>query len=153
MNWTAKDVHVYTTEREYIDTAIIPLMPVILDGGIKRAAEQGEFIQLLSMHLERQFRGRTLMLPPFAYVKDPKEIIEELESWSNKANQAGFSYVFYLTSDSKWQSLNESCNGTLIYMPSIPLEHMDEQHKHSVIDNQLKSLIGEIINAWQRTND
>ncbi|MBW8349079.1 YpiF family protein [Bacillus sp. IITD106] len=149
MNWTAKDVHVYTTEREYIDTAIIPLMPVILDGGIKRAAEQGEFIQLLSIHLERQFRGRTLILPPFAYVKDPNEIIEELDSWTNNAKQAGFSYVFYLTSDPKWKPLNEACNGTLIYLPSIPLEHMDEQHKHSVIDNQLKGLIGEIINAWQ----
>lgn len=141
------------TEREYIDTAVIPLVPVVLGDGIKRAAEQGEFIQLLSLHLERQFKGRTLILPSFSYMKEPNENIEALESWTMHAKEAGFSYVFYLTSDPRWQSIQDECKGTLIHIPSIPLEHMDEQHKHTVMENQLKTLIEKIVQAWQGRND
>jgi len=153
LNWTSKDIHIFDGEREYIDTAVIPLMPVVLGEGIKRAAEQGEFIQLLSVHLERQFKGRTLLLPHFTYIEEPKKEIEKIENWTDKATEAGFTYIFYLTSDPRWQSLNKDLKGTLIYIPSIPLEHMDEHYKHSVMDNQLKNLIGEIIKAWQVSND
>ncbi|MCR2820231.1 YpiF family protein [Lederbergia panacisoli] len=153
LNWSAKDITLFNAEREYIDTAVIPLMPVALDDGIKRAAEQGEFIQLLSIHLERQFKGRILVLPPFTYLKGPDNKGDELVDWSNKAKEAGFSHVFYLTSDPKWKSLNKDFPGTLIYIPSIPLENMDEHYKHSVMDNQLKTLIEDIIKAWQTGND
>ncbi|MBS4217313.1 YpiF family protein [Bacillus sp. FJAT-49711] len=153
MNWSSKDITLFNAEREYIDTAVIPLMHVALDDGIKRAAEQGEFIQLLSVHLERQFKGRILVLPPFTYFKEPDYKRDELIDWSKRAKEAGFSYVFYLTSDPKWKALNKDLLGSLIYIPSIPLENMDEHYKHSVIDNQLKSLIEDIIKAWQIEND
>lgn len=153
MNWNSKDIQIFSVEREYIDTAVIPLMPVALGEGIKRAAEQGEFIQLLSLHLERQFKGRTLILPPFTYMKEPQEEMEELRTWTTNAKETGFSYVFYLTSDPRWQSIKDECKGALIYIPSIPLEHMDDQYKHSIMEKQLKSLIDDIVQAWQARND
>ncbi|MBS4176571.1 YpiF family protein [Lederbergia citrea] len=148
MNWNAKDVQVYLEEREYIDTIVIPLLPVAFDDSMKRAAEQGEFTQLLSLHLERQFKGRMLVLPPYTYMEEPANI--ELDKWEAKAKESGFSHVFFLTSDKRWKTVSEERKGTIFYVPSIPLEHMDEQYKQSVMEDQLKNLMSDIIRGWQQ---
>ena len=45
------------------------LYPISLDEKIKQTAEMTEFITLLSMQLERQFKGRLILLPGFIYLK------------------------------------------------------------------------------------
>ena len=57
--------------KEYVDTAVIPLIPVSFgDENETSAASMSEFITLLSTLLERQFTGRILLLPPFTYLTE-----------------------------------------------------------------------------------
>lgn len=148
MNWNAKDIEMFLKEKEYIDTAVIVLMPVTFDTNMKRAAEQGEFINLFSMHVEKQFKGRVVILPSFTYVNTPEDEVERLESWIEKALNGGFSHVFCLTSDNRWQAISEKLE-RLYFIPSIPLEHLEEQYKHSVMEEQLKTFIPKLIKGWQ----
>ncbi|MBO0994763.1 YpiF family protein [Bacillus sp. SD088] len=148
MKWNVKDVELFIREKEYVDTALIPLLPVDFGANMKRAAEQGEFIQLLSMHLERQFKGRLVLLPSVTYLQEPEAEGEILSSWRVQAKEGGFSHVFFLTADKRWNSLGEEELGSFFYVPSIPLEHMEEKYKHAAMDDQLKSLIPKMIKNW-----
>ncbi|HLU22647.1 YpiF family protein [Lederbergia graminis] len=149
MNWTAKDVEVFLKEREYIDTAIIPLVPISFTESMRRVVEQGEFIDLLSLHLERQFKGRMLVIPPFTYMGEPDLKKVELQQWAQQAITSGFSHVFFLTSDKKWKQHEEELTGKVIYVPSIPIKDMDEHYKHSMMDKQLNNIMDDIIEGWQ----
>ncbi|KKB37646.1 YpiF family protein [Bacillus thermotolerans] len=152
MNWNGKDVESYKQQKEYIDTAIMPLAPVSFGAEMKEAASQYEFIQLLTMLLEKQFKGRTLLLPPFSYQSKKREEdkIAALNSWSEELREAEFKHIFYFTSDSGWKLVEDKLDGTLIWVPSVPLEHMEPSYKYSLIEEQAKQFINIIAHKWQQ---
>ncbi|MED3654062.1 YpiF family protein [Heyndrickxia sporothermodurans] len=149
MLWNSKDVEVYLKEQQFIDTAVVPLLPISFGHEMKQAASQGEFIDLLSMHLERQFKGRVLLFPAFTYLStlEKEQQMNMLQNWEVKLKETGFSHIFYLTSDSSWS--NQEKIKDIIWLPSVPLEHMDEQYKHSIMEDQVKQLINIIVQKWQ----
>ncbi|MGM0845952.1 MAG: YpiF family protein [Bacillota bacterium] len=151
MNWNGKEVETYMKEKKYIDTAIIPLLPVGFQEEMKSFAAQGEFISLLSMHLEHQFKGRLMLFPPFTYLNSEEKGSAEkrLEEWREAMIDSGFQYVFFLTSDSDWRFSSELLQRSLMWLPSIPLDNMDEKYKHSIMDDQVKQLLNVIVKKWQ----
>ncbi|GIN21060.1 YpiF family protein [Siminovitchia fordii] len=151
MLWKAKDIDVYLEEKEYIDTAVIPLIPISLGRNMKQTVEKGEFVQLLSLHLERQFKGRMLFLPAYTYLSDEDEFkkTSNLLEWEKTIKKSGFKYVFFLTSDPVWRNLEQFASESLLFIPSIPLHDMDEQYKQSIMEDQVKQLMKGIVNGWQ----
>lgn len=151
MEWKAKDIDVYLEEREYIDTAVVPLVPIELGENMKQIVEKGEFVHLLSLHLERQFKGRMLFLPSFTYLRaeGDQEKESRLLQWEKKVKENGFKYVFFLTSDPAWRHIESIASESLLFIPSIPLEHMDEQYKQSIMEDQVKQLMKRIVDGWQ----
>jgi hypothetical protein len=151
VNWNGKEVELYMKEKQYIDTAVIPLLPIGFEEAMKTFAAQGEFISLLSMHLEHQFKGRLMLFPAFTYLNsEDKEMAEKrLDDWKSAMRDAGFKYVFFLTSDSDWRFSNEELERSLMWLPSIPLDTMDEKYKHSIMEDQVKQLLNVIVKKWQ----
>src|SRR5690606_21499641 len=82
MKWFTVDMDVYLQAREYVDTAVIPLIPVSLEGDLKSTVSMGEFIAILSNEVERQFKGRIILFPAFTYSNG-----EGLEMASGRLNQ------------------------------------------------------------------
>ncbi|XXM74185.1 YpiF family protein [Lysinibacillus sphaericus] len=153
MNWNVKDIEVFETEKEYIDTAVIPIVPIDFSGEIKTSAAQSEFISLLTFHLERQFKGRMIMTPAFTYLLgSSEEKARELEEWGSRLKDSGVKHVFFLTSDSNWKKSEQQFQDQLIWVPSIPLEHLDEQYKHSIMEDQVKQLLNVIVQKWQKNS-
>ncbi len=60
MKWIVKDVEQFEQAREYVDTGVIPLLSISAAKEMKMVVEQGEFIELLSTELEREYKGRVL---------------------------------------------------------------------------------------------
>ncbi|MBD8006364.1 YpiF family protein [Bacillus norwichensis] len=151
MQWKTNDIEVYLEEKEYIDTAVVPLIPISLGRSIKQSVEQGEFIQLLSLHLERQFKGRMLFLPACTYLSDHEESKKfgDLLEWEKMIKDSGFKFVFFLTSDQIWRSMEQLAPESLLFIPSIPLNNMDDQYKQSIMEDQVKQLMKEIVKGWQ----
>ncbi len=152
MKWSPQDVDVYLKSKEYVDTAVIPLFPVAFEGEMKQAAAMTEFISILTGQLERQFRGRLMLLPGFSYMKtkDDEKLIEDLKFWEKQLLENGFSHVFYLTSDPVWNSLQNRLSGSVIWLPSIPMEMMEEKAKISIIESQVKQMITLFTQKWQQ---
>lgn len=149
MNWNGKDIETYLQEKDYIDTAVIPMLPIAFDSGMRRAAEQGEIIQLISQQLERQFKGRMLVLPPFTYVTDPDKANLLLQEWEKNIKESGFTFIFLLTADKRWKQLQRVEKSMLINIPAVPLQHMDEVQKESLLEEKLKSIMLDVIDGWQ----
>lgn len=151
MKWISQDIDMFLKEKQYVDTAVLPLLPVSFGDDIKQSVAMTEFISLLSVQLERQFRGRLIMLPGYAYLKPASEesLISGLGQWESELKAQGFKHIFLLTSDSMWKTFEDRLEGGLIWLPSLPLEHMDENYRNSILDDQVKQLLNLFVQKWQ----
>ncbi|QHJ71138.1 YpiF family protein [Planococcus halotolerans] len=146
MHFIGKDMDQYLSQKDYVDTAVVPLLQLDLsEAGLKSSAGASEYLQSLTALLEKQFKGRILLFPPLAYTKSAdrsrlsKEISDEME-------KAGFKHVFYMTTDAEWRSVEEMKN--VLWLPAIPTEHMDKNFKQSVMEDQLRQVLPLFLKEW-----
>ncbi|PPA71256.1 YpiF family protein [Jeotgalibacillus proteolyticus] len=151
MLWNAKEIGLFIKEKAYIDTVVVPLLPISFTDTTKQEAEQAEFITLLTNLLERQFKGRMLLIPPYTYMSSEVQGsgLERLQNWCEELKNQGFKHVVCLTSDPGWKEHETDLDANLIWMPSIPLEHMDEKYKRKIVDDQVNQLVKLIVQNWQ----
>jgi Protein of unknown function (DUF2487). len=94
MFWTSKDIDEFLKQKEFIDTALVPL--VILEGkdlGIKQSASGAEFLMSLTNFIEQQFKGRIVLTSPITYTASmSKEDI--ITAIYDELVAAGFKYIF-----------------------------------------------------------
>jgi hypothetical protein len=150
MKWVASDIEMYQKAAEYVDTAIIPLLPVSFDEDMKQSASMAEFIGILTAQLEKQFKGRIFLMPGLVYVKGAPGSLEMLQDWENTLLDKQFKHVFFVTSDINWRQYENQVSGTVLWLPSLPLEHMQEQQKVSIVEDQVKQLLSIFTEKWKQ---
>ncbi|PLR99735.1 YpiF family protein [Bacillus sp. T33-2] len=150
MKWNSADVEIYVKSKEYVDTIVLPLLPVSFGDDIKQAASMTEFISLLSMQLERQFKGRIMLLPGFTYLTaDPETSLSNIKRWEQEFRVKQFQHIFYLTSDSNWKQHEAGLHGSLIWLPSLQIGNLDENYKTSILEDQVKQLLNLFVQKWR----
>lgn len=151
MRWTSKEIDVYLSAKEYIDTVFITLVPISIHSELKQTVSMGEFSSILTNEVERQLHGRTLVIPPFTYFKNEShdEKFQKLFQWIKEIKDNGFRYVFLFTSDNEWKLIEDKLDATLIWLPAIPLEHMDDKYKSEILHDQTKQILQIVTNQWQ----
>ncbi|MDP4162288.1 MAG: YpiF family protein [Bacillota bacterium] len=151
MKWTPQDIEMYAKSKEYVDTVVISLFPVSFGQEMKQSASMSEFLTLLTNQLERLFTGRILTLPPFTYLKNGnnEQWLPLLKQWEKKLQEEEVKHIVYLTSDSDWKMNEAELEGTLIWMPSLPLETMDDSQKFTLVQSQVKQLQQLVTQKWQ----
>lgn len=151
MRWTVGNVDSYFRDKKYVDTAVVPLVPVTWHHEIKLTVEAGEFAALLVDGLEQQLRGRVIHFPPFTYLKS--EAVEErmtrLHQWKRELLQDQMKHVFFITSDMDWKSAETEMENSLIWLPAIPLEYMNSENSQEILSSQVKQLLQIITVKWQ----
>jgi hypothetical protein len=149
MKWVAADIEMYQKAAEYVDTAVIPLMPVSFGEDMKQNASMAEFVGILTSQLEKQFKGRIFLLPGFVYIKGNSGNLAALQEWEKNLLDKQFKHVFYVTSDSSWRQQENDLSGNLLWLPSLPLEHMQDQQKISIVNDQVNQLLSLFTEKWQ----
>lgn len=145
MYFNVNDVKQFQTQKDFIDTAIVPLLSLDFGQEAIKSSSATEFLMTLTMFIEQQFKGRLMMLPPFSYIEETKSglfvplLKQELE-------KAGFKHVLFLTCDHSWTSLNDQID--LIWLPAIPIESMDSSMKTKIMEEQLKQVIPILTAKW-----
>lgn len=116
---------------------------------MKTVVEQGEFIELLSMELEREYKGRVLLLPAFTYlVESQKNEKGRLQEWTNHLRKQGFKHIAYVTSDFSWKEDMQELQGDLFWFPSLALEQFSDQAKREVIHAHIKNIMVMLEEKW-----
>ncbi|QFT89387.1 hypothetical protein FIU87_12080 [Bacillus sp. THAF10] len=151
MKWSSKDISQYVQAREYIDTVVLPLIPINFKENIQTLASQGEYITILSYELERQFKGRIILMPSYSYPEDltEEQKIAHLHALSLHMKESGVKHVFLLTSDSTWIQHEQQLEGKLIWLPAIPMQDMEEKYQQKIIQDQMNQLLPMFIQKWQ----
>lgn len=149
MKWIVKDVEQFEQAREYVDTGIIPLLSISAAKEMKMVVEQGEFIEALSMELEREYKGRVLLLPAFTYlVESQKNEKDRLQEWTDHLKRQGFKHIAYVTSDFSWKEDMRDVQGDLFWLPSLSLEKFSDQAKREVIRAHIKNIMEMLEERW-----
>lgn len=151
MKWTESDIEVYSKEKEYVDTAVVPLIPISLTSNVKSTVSMGEYISIIATELERQLKGRLLLVPAFTYLytEDQELRAQRLKEFEDELKAGGIKHIITLTSDVEWKQSEEQLSSGLLWMPAIPLEHMDDQYKVETISAQIKQVLQFVTNKWQ----
>ncbi|QGG50823.1 DUF2487 family protein [Lysinibacillus pakistanensis] len=146
MYFNANDVTSFMAQKEFIDTAIVPLVSIDLTSEkIKQSGAEADFLLSLTSFVEQQFKGRLLLLPPFSYstILKNEELPQQLEL---QLHNAGFKHVFFITCDHFWTNIGDVVN--VIWLPAIPLESMDKGVKNSILEDQLRQVIPTFSTKW-----
>lgn len=148
MHFNVKDLEQFQVQKEFIDTAIVPLLHIDLtEDGLKQSGSAVEYLLTLTNFIEQQFHGRLVLLPPFSYTtamrteQFPSKLEEELL-------ETGFKTIIFISCDHYWQSFKDKLN--VIWLPAIPLESMDKTVKQRILEDQLKQVIPVLTNAWNQ---
>lgn len=91
MKWVSKDMDMYLGAKEYVDTVVLPLLPISFGDDLKQTASMTEFISLLTIPLERQFKGRLMMLPGYTYLKSDSDDsrLQVIKHWETEFKKVG----------------------------------------------------------------
>ncbi len=66
-----------------------------------------------------------------------------------KHKKSEFKHIFYITSESEWKMQEENLDGSLIWLPSLPLEHLQDSQKISMIESQVKQILNLFTRKWK----
>jgi hypothetical protein len=151
MKWITEDVDMFLKEKDYVDTALLPIVPFDFKTNVQSTAAMGEYILVLTQEMERQFKGRLLLLPSFTYLKgkDIQIYKNEIVKWVQHLKEQGFQHIFLMTSDNEWRKVEQDLQNMLLWLPALPLENLDDQYKFKVIQDRVKQLIPLFIEKWQ----
>ena len=146
MFFNPNDVSQFLSNKQFIDTAVIPLVSVSFDEETaRRNASAAQFLMSLTNFIEQQFKGRLMLTTPFTYFESQHEMIS-INTITEHMKLAGFQHIFFITCDNFWVKCNNSKD--IIWLPSIPLESMDVGVKQRVLEDQLSLIITRFSASW-----
>ncbi|MBD8136371.1 YpiF family protein [Peribacillus frigoritolerans] len=149
MKWTAKDLDMYMQSKEYVDTVLIPLVPLSFKGQMKQTGSMNEFLTILSLEIEKQMKGRILLLPTFHYLSDEMDKVERLKRWANEVKENNFEHVFFLTSDFEWKKEERELENNLVWIPAVPLEGLEIEQAREMINQQVLQILDIFSYNWK----
>ncbi|VWA43435.1 YpiF family protein [Bacillus altitudinis] len=145
MKFQAEDAELFLQSKDYIDTAIIPL--VWIDAShIKQTVSLGEFTMLVAEDLERQLKGRVFLFPPHTYLEVNNRKQEDILA-VKQSLQEHFQHVVFITSDNKWKEQLEVIESAFI-LQSVPLEHLKVNLKQKVIQDSVEQILNFLLQKW-----
>lgn len=149
MYFQVNDVLQYQAQKEFIDTAIVPLVSLSFEENkIVKSSSDVEFLMALTAFIEQQFRGRLMLIPPFSYTEETKESLV-VSTIKENIQKGGFKHVIFITCDHYWTTLNNE-EIDVLWLPSIPLESMDKDVKKKILEEQLKQVIPVLSSKWSQ---
>ncbi|MFF2456399.1 YpiF family protein [Peribacillus simplex] len=149
MKWTAKDLDMYMQSKEFVDTVLIPLVPLSFKGQMKQSGSMNEFLTILSLEIEKQMKGRILLLPTFHYISDEMDKVERLKRWANEVKENDFEHVFFLTSDFEWKKEERELDNNLVWIPAIPLDGLEIEQAREMINQQVLQILDIFSYNWK----
>ncbi|RRN69705.1 DUF2487 family protein [Peribacillus simplex] len=149
MKWTAKDLDMYIQSKEYVDTVLIPMVPLSFGGQMKQTGSMNEFLTILSLEIEKQMKGRILLLPTFHYLSDEMDKVERLNRWAKEVKEKDFKHIFFLTSDFEWKKEERELENNLVWIPAIPLESLETVQAREMINQQVLQILDVFTYNWK----
>jgi len=143
LRFKPSDVETARRESAYIDTLIIPLIPVGFEEDMLAFSECSEMALAVSAEAERQLSGRAMLAPAFSYVGDVP--VSGIERWKEAAGAGQFRFITLITADLRWK---ETPVEGLIYVPRLSLDAMSGDQRGQMITNFVGQVLEQLAKRW-----
>jgi hypothetical protein len=128
MKWDLVSVEKYISAKEYIDTAIVPLITIELGPNMKEYVLEAEVLTGVVEYIEEQLMGRVLLFPPFSYIKQEEvQVLSAINHFTEYLESNDFENVVWVTYDTSMKTVFEELKGKVVYIDEKP--SMDGQNK------------------------
>ncbi|WP_087971522.1 YpiF family protein [Oceanobacillus rekensis] len=152
MKWKRSDLQQYVQAKEYIDTILLPLVPIQLsnDEETDKYSAQAEVMSILANGIEKELTGRTMLLPNYNYLKtvDITTEVQRLNNWTVDMQQQPFAHITYITFDSRWKKEEKGLIGNLLWMPAVQTGEIHSKEMQRIIRDQVGQTVELIRSYW-----
>jgi len=152
MRWKSTDIKKYIEAKEYIDTAVVPLIPFEMsnDTEIEKSSFQSEVLSIITNEMEKELTGRILLMPSYFYLKsiDMQSESKRLNLFVEAIMQQPLQNVFLITFDPSWKKIEKEVSGTLIWTPVIQNGDLHSKEMHTMIQSQVQQIRELIRSYW-----
>lgn len=142
MLYTAKDIKLLKDEIEFIDTAVIPLVSIDMTEQAPSHSNNIELTQMVTMQIEKQFKGRLLITPLSTTVESNTDIVT---AYARQLLVYGFKKIIVLT-----HLKIDFDDFDVIQLNEIPLENMTPDMVNELVGDEVKNVMKSIISIWNR---
>lgn len=153
MKWKKSDLLQYVQAKEYIDTILLPLVPMQLSNDEEgdKYSTQAEVMAILVNGIEKELTGRTMLLPNYHYLKSSNiaKEVQRLNEWVEDIRQQPFNHITYITFDSQWKKEEEDLIGNLLWMPAVQAGEIHSKEMQRIIRDQVGQTVELIQSYWQ----
>jgi hypothetical protein len=152
MQWTKKDMELYLGSKEYIDTAIIPIIAFQMsqEANIGKSTSKRELISIFATEIEKELSGRVLLLPNYYYLEygDKSEEAKRLNSWTGEVQSQPFKHVFILTFDAGWKRHEKDLVANLLWLPGFQVENPNSEEMRNMVRGQVADVVELLRSYW-----
>ncbi|CAM3720135.1 YpiF family protein [Alkalicoccus chagannorensis] len=148
MKWTNADADLYQKAKEYVDTAVIPLVPAAGGKKLEESIMMGEFVEHLTDYLERQYKGRVFLLPSFTYLRGETGAADRLREWTYHFEEEGFQHFLFVTADMAWRQERMEDAGELVWLPAFDVSGLDGAQRRQAVEQQAQQIIPLMTGKW-----
>lgn len=139
MLYNFNDIKNLKEQLEFVDTAVIPFVSADLDDQSLSNANDIELVQLVTIQLEKQFKGRIFITPAMTTVLSDTGVLTQ---YQEQLYDYGFKNVVILT------HLNLDDEFKSIRLNQIPLQDMSNDIKFDLVNDEVKKVMKSIISIW-----
>jgi hypothetical protein len=149
MKWNFASIKQYLEVKEYVDTALIPLIELDLDDMLS-ASLATEYVSAIAVTVEDQLRGRLLLFPMLTYVKGTEQsaVFNLMNAFSEKLRAEGLKNVLFLTQNDEWGNRQVAGRDDILVVEKMT------QDMTEVNSDQLKptaqKVVSNLIEKWQK---
>jgi len=119
MKWIPKDIAMYKQAKEYVDSVLLTAVPLSFKEKMEQSAVMNELMTGLNYELEKQFKGRILLVPPLVYSADTEKKIDLIQPIAANLRTNGFKHVFLLTFDEEWSIKEQELEAEVFLIPLL----------------------------------
>lgn len=150
MKWNTKDIKVYQQQKQYVDTVLIPVLPLAVQKDLIRSVTQSEYIVAITDELERIYQGRLVVSLPFTYQSTHTydQLVTQLNGWIDEWKKDGIKHIILLTSDSEWRAYDTDVNGVLIWLAAVSLSTMPTKERLDICSQIAQDLSSIFVKEW-----
>ncbi|WP_027963367.1 DUF2487 family protein [Halalkalibacillus halophilus] len=153
MKWMYQDVQAFQNAKEYIDTAVIPLVPYTFKGevDIKKFAFQSEVMNIFMSQIEKQLKGRVFLLPSYYYIKTDslEPHYQQLNETVDHLHNHQFKHVLLFSFDKQWRKFMKDLHGELVWLPAMKEQDLNQVETQQVIQSHIGDIEDLIKEQWK----
>lgn len=150
LKWELSSIDRYIEAKEYIDTALIPIIQVKMDDELKHSVADSTWIMGVAGSIEEQLTGRVMLFPYYTYtgLEEEVHLFSSLNTYAAHVKKNGFDNVIFLTHNDSWTALEGQLEAKALTILREKPDSLDVSKAE--MDEYAQRIVPKLIKFWEK---